>query len=61
MSYVALTLGKMAIELVLAFAIKLFCTNGRINVKDLPALFGFGPDIIVDGFTLEMAERGQKW
>jgi hypothetical protein len=64
MMYALTIAGKAMIELVLAMAIKLFCDNGRINIKDLPGMFGFGADengLIEDGFTKEMKERGLEW
>lgn len=55
---------KISVEIILSIAIKLMCDNGRINYKDIPAIFGFGADEdgnIEDGFTKEMREQGLDW
>ena len=49
---------KMVAEFSMGIAIKLMCENGRIHYRDLPALFGFGPDIVEPGIDLEMQGRG---
>lgn len=50
--------AKIAMELCLGFAIKLYCENGRVYYGDIPALFGFGPDIVEDGLTKEILSAG---
>ena len=59
-----ITVIKVLVEFTLAIAIKLYCENGRINIKDRPGMFGFGADEngeIEDGLTKELRERGMEW